>query len=323
MRMYDNELINGEDHSKSLDHYKTHRQVMDEGSEVFNPSRFSSKDGHISAIQKLMELRHQIGKAFDAEYQMQPRRYTCALDITPRQVAHNLNGLQEGETPEGTTLVIASSDLNLSYAVTSVIIAFRPDMTAHVIWHGISKCRLDYKANDAEFSRALYDILEKEGRKLKGVCPDIQGWGIDASGRPFDTVAQFAKNSSRAVGIPACAMLGRASHAYNGYVRSRLRDEINRTVLCGDPREHIKSGSGAKYTYWDSDYYRAATQKAFLSKPGAVGSCTVYGDTPESHTEYANQMTNEKLKYIKHRQDGRDIYTWQTAEPHDYLDATA
>jgi hypothetical protein len=29
---------------------------MDAGSEVFNPSRYSEKDGHISAIQKLLEL---------------------------------------------------------------------------------------------------------------------------------------------------------------------------------------------------------------------------------------------------------------------------
>lgn len=29
---------------------------MDEGSEVFNPMRYSEKDGHISAIQKLLEL---------------------------------------------------------------------------------------------------------------------------------------------------------------------------------------------------------------------------------------------------------------------------
>lgn len=48
---------------------------MDEGSEVFNPTRFSEKDGHISMIQKLLELRHQIGEnSFSSEYQMNPKQ---------------------------------------------------------------------------------------------------------------------------------------------------------------------------------------------------------------------------------------------------------
>jgi len=36
---------------------------MDEGAEVFNPYRYSLKDGHISAIQKLLEIQHVIGNA--------------------------------------------------------------------------------------------------------------------------------------------------------------------------------------------------------------------------------------------------------------------
>lgn len=42
---------------------------MDEGCVVFNPTRFSKNDGHISAIQKLMELKHSIGEgAWSSEY---------------------------------------------------------------------------------------------------------------------------------------------------------------------------------------------------------------------------------------------------------------
>lgn len=118
-------------------------------------------------------------------------------------------------------------------------------------------------------------------------------------------------------------MLGRASHVYNGFVRSRLRNEIGRTVLCGDPEEHVKSGAGRKYMFWDSDLYRQLAQKAFLSEVGAPGSCSLFGDDPADHSEYAAQFCNEKLKFVKHGQDGRDRYFWKTAEPHDYLDATA
>ena len=70
-KKYDNELIADVPHTESLDFYKANRAAMDDGAEVFNPTRYSEKDGHISALQKMLELRHMIGNAaFAAEYQM-------------------------------------------------------------------------------------------------------------------------------------------------------------------------------------------------------------------------------------------------------------
>jgi len=62
----------------------------------------------------------------------------------------------------------------------------------------------------------------------------IDGLAIDAGGRNFDAVCGFAKVAMRTVGIPACAFAGRAANIFNPFVRSRLRDAIGRTVLCGD-----------------------------------------------------------------------------------------
>lgn len=73
-KMWDEENVAETGHTASLDFYKEHRTEMDEGSKVFNPSRFSEKDGHISAIQKLLELQHTLGEnVFMSEYQMSPR----------------------------------------------------------------------------------------------------------------------------------------------------------------------------------------------------------------------------------------------------------
>lgn len=151
----------------------------------------------------------------------------------------------------------------------------------------------------------------------------IDGWGIDASGIPFDPVTMFAKSSLKTVGISACAMLGRASHIFNPFVRSRLRDAINRTVLCGDPAEHVKAGAGKKYVFWDSDYYRELVQKAFLANVGSSGSCTLYKGDADEHSEYAMQICNEKLLLVQHKKDEKDVYSWKTHEPHDSLDSTA
>ena len=67
--MYDDESVAEQPHNRSLEFYKANRAKMDEGAEVFNPQRYSEKDGHISAIQKLLEVQHMIGDdAFQSEY---------------------------------------------------------------------------------------------------------------------------------------------------------------------------------------------------------------------------------------------------------------
>ena len=73
-KMWDEEClqegISTDKHKGSLDFYREHFDEMNEGAEVFNPNRFSKEDGHLSAIQKMMELKHMLGEAaFMAEYQ--------------------------------------------------------------------------------------------------------------------------------------------------------------------------------------------------------------------------------------------------------------
>ena len=153
-KMYDNENLVGGEHKSSLQFYRSNKDKMDEGSEVFNPSRFDEEDGHISALQKLLELRHMIGiAAFDAEYQMNPRHIESALSIRPADIIKNI--LQQSsklEVPDGYVFIAAATDLNISYAVTTSIVAFKPDMTSHVIWHDIMRCSIDLKLNDTEYA---------------------------------------------------------------------------------------------------------------------------------------------------------------------------
>lgn len=73
LKIFDAESVELTDHSRSLKYYESHRQEMDEGAVLFNPTRFCREDGHISALQKLLELKHTIGEsAFASEYQMKP-----------------------------------------------------------------------------------------------------------------------------------------------------------------------------------------------------------------------------------------------------------
>ena len=104
---------------------------MDEGCEVFNPYRFSTKDGHISAIQKMMEIQHTIGNAaFQSEYQMSPVKHSYSIDITPAKVVAKITTDKLLEIPDGHIFVAGSIDLNTSYAATALLMAFKPDTTS-------------------------------------------------------------------------------------------------------------------------------------------------------------------------------------------------
>lgn len=70
-RLFQQEQVDGTSHDESLAYYRDNFDAMNKGAEVFSNTRFSEKDGHLSAIQKLLELKFQIGEnAFMSEYQM-------------------------------------------------------------------------------------------------------------------------------------------------------------------------------------------------------------------------------------------------------------
>lgn len=129
LTMYEDETTTETSHEHSLQFYKEHLDEMNAGSEVFNPTRYSEKDGHLSAIQKWMQLRREIGEnAFDAEYQQNPKALQFALPITPKLVASRVSNLKELEIPsEGVQYICAASDLNLAKYITTVIMVFMRD----------------------------------------------------------------------------------------------------------------------------------------------------------------------------------------------------
>lgn len=319
-KLFDAESITGSEHEESLEFYKKHRSQMDDGAEVFNPYRFSLKDGHISAIQKLLEIQHVIGNAaFQSEYQMSPVKNTYSIDISPNKVLTKISNHKECEIPDGYVFVAGAIDLNTSYAATTTLIAFKPDTTSTVIWHETFPVNIDQKLPDAAYNAAVHEMLTQVCSTIKGLNIKIDGLAIDAGGRNWDAVCGFAKVAMRTVGIPACAFAGRSANIFNPFVRSRLRDAIGRTVLCGDAQEHVKNGAGKKYVFFDADFYKEAVQKALICPIGAVGSCTLYFGDVDDHRDFAIQVCNEKLRFVQHKA-GRDIYNWATKEPHDYLD---
>lgn len=295
-KLFDAEQITGSGHAESLDFYKQHQAQMDEGCEVFNPYRFSSKDGHISAIQKMLEIQHTIGNAaFQSEYQMSPVKHSYTIDITPSKVVQKISRDKMLGIPDGHVFVAGAIDLNTSYAATAVLVAFKPDTSAQVIWHETFEMHVDQKLPDTAYNAEVHKKLHSICTQIKSFGVKIDGMAIDSGSRNWDAVCNFTKVCSRQIGIPLCAFAGRSSNMFNPFVRSRLRDAIGRTVLCGDAQEHVKSGAGKKYVFFDADFYKVAAQKALLCPAGAAGSCSIYFGDAEEHRDFAIQVCNEKL----------------------------
>ena len=319
-KLYDAEQITGSGHHESLEFYKQHRAQMDEGAQVFNPYRFSTKDGHASAIQKLLEIEHTIGNsAFQSEYQMSPVKHSYSIDISPSKVIQKIAAEKMLESPDGYVFVAGAIDLNTSYAATALLMAFKPDTTSQVIWHDTFDMNIDQKLPDIAYNAAVHEKLSYICQQLKSFGVKIDGLAIDAGGRNWNAVCNFCKVSARSIGLPMCAFAGRSASMFNPFVRSRLRDAIGKTVLCGDAQEHVKSGAGNKYVFFDADFYKESAQKALLCPSGAAGSCNLYYGDKDEHRDFAIQVCNEKLISIQHKA-GRDIYSWKSMEPHDYLD---
>lgn len=316
--IYDSESVNDELHERSLDFYKANKAQMDAGAELFNDKHFSVEDGHISGLQKLLEIQHAIGEAaFSSEYQMMPKKISLAIDITSSIVNSRQRDIRELAVPDNFVFVAAATDLNTSYAASLAVVAFKPDMTAHVVHYKTFPSRIDQKLPDGVYAQKVHELLGKVRKHIVSLGIKIDAWAIDAGGKNWDAVTSFTKTVDD---IKTCAFAGRASHMFNPFVKSRLRDALNHTVLCGDAEEHVKHGAGTKYVFFDSDYWRMSVQKAFLAPREAPCSCTLF--TGE-HVEFAMQLTNERLLFIRHCSNGKDMYTWKSREPHDYLDCMA
>lgn len=322
--IYDDENAKDERHARSLAFYRAHRREMDAGAKVFQ-NRFRRADGHVSGLQALMEKRHTIGNAaFQAEMQLAPVKFSLALEISPKDVIGSETDAPEGALPDGYQFAVASSDLNLSFCVSTTVVAFKADGTAHVMRHIFRKCSIGGRVADAEYNAKAYRLLVAHGQEIARLGIPLKGWAIDANGLPFDAVTGFCANAPALCGLRACGFTGRASHVFNPNSRAKLRTAIGRTVLCGDAEERVRAGAGKRWVQWDSDFYRERVQSGFLKPPGLAGGLTLYrAADPSEHRDYAAQVCAERLKLKRRRADGRDEYTWKSFGDHDMLDSTA
>lgn len=304
--------------------YQEHRAEMDAGGEVINPD-FYDRDTELSGLQHAFNIYFQVGPdAFTAEYMMRPTRHKDTFAINAPLVASRINvGKPEYWVPPETVFVACATDLNPAIGFSSVITAFDKNQTSHIVHYERYKMPpLPIKDNIPEKLRnqLITQALAGLGKRLATICREhgiaLNRWGIDCGGKQWEAANNFARVSRQVCGVGAMPMAGRAGRNYNPYVKSRITDERNQTVLCGD------QSKGWRWLAWNADSYKETAQRAWLGEVGTPGCATLYDGS--KHGELAAEMAAEALEYKVQMSDGRTDYRWRkVGVANHYLDCFA
>jgi hypothetical protein len=268
-----------------------------------------------------MRMYFRMGnEAFMAERQQQPIDPVASAGpytLTPAIIQSRATKRPIMERPEWVTSVVASSDVNPSYALSTVVLGFGQDQTAAVLWYGLHPMHIPGDAPAPEHNRQLFAALADHGRALAGLPCRPESWAIDAGGANFDPVIRFAGESARLVGIPSMAFTGRGAKAYRPY---------GKTLVPGQKREMChgcldrKEGRVIRWVAWHADYWREISQRAWLGEVGAPGAVSLFAG---HHGEFAQQVASERL-LGKGEIGGMLLWNWVTQPGrHDFGDAMA
>lgn len=311
-----------EPHIAANKYYRKHRKAMDAGAEVINPDNFDPET-ELSAIQHAMNLLFRDGlDAFMSECQMEPTRDVFAFEISSALIMSRVRpGVPANTIPAETVYTAVATDINPAYGLTTAAAAFTVSMTGLVVAYKVFKTKIDGRLNDTAYNAAIHRALTAHAKEIVALGVKFDKWGIDAGGRQFKAVTQFAPLCKGLFGIEAIAMLGRAGQNWNPNVRSRIRRAINDTVLCRD-------ATGRRWLAFNADVYKEKAQRAWGTEVGGDGGLSLF-DGGANHAKFAVQIANEKLvekvKIKNQRGNGEEqyAYKWRTKNPHDFGDCMA
>jgi hypothetical protein len=231
-------------------------------------------------------------EAFMAERQQQPVDPVSLAGqylLNPAIILSRRNKLPPMQVPDWCSMRLASSDINPSYALSTVLPGFGIDQTAAMLWHGLHPLAIRSDLPAPEFARQLFGQLTAHGRFLASLPCKPEAWGIDAGGAQFDAVVRFASESVSLCGIQAYAMTGRGWKAYKPYGKTAIPAQIREQCHgCMDQKE----GRRIRWVAWNSDYWKEIAQRAWLGEVGSPGSISIpTGD----HRELSDQIVAQPL----------------------------
>ena len=292
--------------------YSANKKALTLGMAVSWEQRFNP-DSDPDALYAAMWDFYDLGEAaFMAERQNEPLiEGTSALEITPKMICSRIDHTRRsGQVPDWATLVIASTDVNPSYALSTSIIAFGNDQRHAVVWYGVHKMNVSGDLPDTQRKAEIMAGLEAHRKNILALPCRPSSWVIDGGGSPENTIITFAAHCE----IETFTAFGRSSTQYRTYGRSKQR-------IKPFEQAHIVSESySRKWIIWNADFWRKQSHLAWVGAIGSPGTCDL---PPGNHGDFAEQICNEQLRG-EVELNGKTIYDWKTKPgPHDFGDVMA
>lgn len=307
--------------------YRQNRAAMDEGAIVAWAERFNHDE--LSAIQHAMNLKLQDEAAFFAEYQNEPLPEDTADEdeLTADQVAGKINRMQRGAVSIGcnhlTMFVDVQANL-LFYTVAS----WEDDFTGYVVDYGTfpdqkrpyftlrdARYTLATATNASGLEGAIYAGLEKltsdhlarEWRRDDGAVLRIERCLIDANwGSSTDIVYQFCRQSAHAgIVMPSHGrFVGASSQPFSEYKR-KPGERVGHNWRV--PNVHGKRA--VRHIVYDTNFWKSFVHVRLAVSMGDRGCLSLFGDRPEQHRLFAEQLTAEYR--VKTEGRGRTVDEWK------------
>ncbi|MCK9517582.1 MAG: hypothetical protein M0R74_00935 [Dehalococcoidia bacterium] len=299
--------------------YKAHRSEMDAGACVSWEHRI--RNGELSALQTAENLLIESGEQFWAEYQNDPKDkagdiapYVLLPDILSRKITTR----KTWERPDWVTRVFASTDINPSYALSTVVLGMGEYQSAAVLWWGVHKLNIPVRdISAAAYAQALFPEIVLHGQALANSPCRPEVWALDAGGAQFDAVTPYSDRISKACGLTVIAFTGRDGKRYRPGGQSTIKSQVREQCHgCAT----VKGGSRFRWVAWNSCYWGEVAQRAWLGAVGAPGGITLPAG---NNNELISQVCNMRLMG-KGEIGGQTIWNWHSLPgKHDFHDAIA
>jgi len=304
--------------------YRKNRKRLEAGAVVNNKHRKGDND--VSALQHAMQLYFQRGRdAFYSEFQNEPIDDSGSLySITPRLVCSRVNGYDKGIAPEGAKFLTCMADVNY-IGLNWVTAGFDNDFTSWIVDYGKfpgGSNMLYNPEKDTErtasqaISKGIMQLVQFFMEKEFGNHRQLNLLMIDGNFQT-ETVCKTVEAVRHKYKPPFKIVVHRG--------RGHKSYKLKQATLVGKPGDecHLENTPmRGMQIIQNSDYWRMATQKAFLNEPGVAGSCSLFGKRPIEHDGIAREICSERLDNFASTDKG-NMYVWNMTpgQANDKLDA--
>ena len=271
-------------------------------------------DAKHAVIREYIRMGHD---AFMSERQQSPEAQAYSIyALTPELIQSRADDeCAWGIVPDWAIKTVAATDVNRSYALTTVVVAFGANQRAAVVWYGLYKNKkflCTKNTTPAEQRKRIYEGLAAHGIEIAGLSCRPNLWIIDGLGSPEGTVIDLAANAPRICGLEAACSFGRGWKMY--------RQTGKHKIIKGEQWHRTVESRAKQWVIWNSDYWKDSSHMGWTGAPGGPGSCSL---PRGKHDDFTFQISNEPLMAKGVGLSGKTEWIFDDNGIHDFGDCMA